>query len=258
MQLIALWPDRALAIPDDAYAQRLVEKVSAVAAERVRRLKTNPAHDVLKLLLKRWLLSEGPIKMKDLQQQCGASQPTVANALRHWGKLIERTSDRAVAITNFPRDAWSEILALAPRSRGTTGYADRSGRTNDLGRLVERMKRTKPRLTRVAAGGVLAAKRWDPEFDLHGIPRIDLTVHAPRGELDLAFIRRLDPALAPTEDPRSGIIVVHALTRAEPLFDRVEPKELQFADPVEVLLDLHELRLGAQADALIKRLRSGR
>jgi hypothetical protein len=67
-------------------------------------------------------------------------------------------------------------------------------------------------------------------------------------------VSKLDSALrvSPTKD--DAVLALHRLVRARPMFES-DDEIGAIADPVEVLLDLHELRLEAQADALVKRLR---
>lgn len=72
--------------------------------------------------------------------------------------------------------------------------------------------------------------------------------------MDLDFIRRLDPALSPTTKAHAAALVVHAVPRAVSLFETDPSEGVPWADPVEILLDLHELRLSAQADAFIRHL----
>jgi hypothetical protein len=61
------------------------------------------------------------------------------------------------------------------------------------------------------------------------------------------------------EVPReSAIVVLHLVQRADPLFEPDPKGGLPYADPVETLLDLHELRLANQADQMIERLRARR
>ena len=74
--------------------------------------------------------------------------------------------------------------------------------------------------------------------------------------MDLSFVRDLDPALVHA-DPQttSTVVAVHAVHRARPLFEHPKDESLPFADVVETLLDLYDLRLTQQADELIARMR---
>ncbi len=65
--------------------------------------------------------------------------------------------------------------------------------------------------------------------------------------MDWDFVKQLDPALQETERrDEPAPLVVHLVRRASPLFQPSE-EGLQWADPVECLLDLHEGRLESQA-----------
>jgi hypothetical protein len=101
----------------------------------------------------------------------------------------------------------------------------------------------------VYIGGVAAARHYYPRFDLNGLPRLDLVTTS---EVGVDWLRKLDPALRPTNDPaRSPVLVVHP---TEDLVDGSEESS-PWADPVETLLDLHELRLGDQAEDFVRALR---
>ena len=149
----------------------------------------------------------------------------------------------------FPREAWSELLALSPTHRARIAFVDRTGRRPDPEALLRRLQKLAP--PDVALGGVAAARHWDPHFDLRGLPRLDLSLAAGR-QLDLGFLRRLDPGLGPLKGEGSPVLVVHPLQRPAALFTPGD--RLPIADPVETLLDLSELRLDDQANALIERL----
>jgi hypothetical protein len=78
-------------------------------------------------------------------------------------------------------------------------------------------------------------------------------MHAP---VDLGWIKNVDPALrqAPQGEP-APVLVVRPLMRPIAGFRAVGEHALPIADPVETLLDLHELRLDAQATDLVKAVR---
>jgi hypothetical protein len=116
------------------------------------------------------------------------------------------------------------------------------------------LKRIHP--VHVALSGVLAARYWDPNFNLHGTPRLDLVVHAPTGRANLDFVRSLDPALAQVEDTREpAAVVVHPLVRRSPLFTGKSDANVPWADPVETVLDLYDLSLIRQGNQLLTHLR---
>lgn len=211
--------------------------------------------EIFKVLLAHWILGRGPLAIGELMRRSGASYPTVAEALRRLERTQElaRRSNRSVQLSRFPEKTWPELLALSESLRRTRHYADASGRRAQPQDLYRRLQSTsRPQL---AVGGVQAARHWDPDFDLNGLPRLDVTLHLARGAADPGFIERLDPALKRVDPRHEGIVLaVHPLSRAEPLFEKNPKGKIDWADPVETLLDLHELGLFSQADQLIRRL----
>ncbi len=210
---------------------------------------------ILKLVVRHWLLKTGPLSCRRLQAESGATYPTVARALRkleEFGEL-ERLPSRRVQLRAFPQKTWQEILSLASSLRRPLAFIDATGRKPDPVALLERLEAMKPR--GVCLGGVQSARHWDRRFDLNGLPRLDVVAHAPHGSFDASFIQQLDSALSVSPSPSSEhVLVVHALPRAEALFEQDRAGRLPYADPVETLLDLYELRLTTQADELVARL----
>jgi hypothetical protein len=72
--------------------------------------------------------------------------------------------------------------------------------------------------------------------------------------MDTAFVAMLDPALVLAPPGTPSLLVLHAVPRAESLFVPVDSGP-PWADPVEALLDLYDLRLIEQADDLVRALR---
>jgi hypothetical protein len=250
LALVSLGP-RPWADPDDP------ELLKALAGLRGPQEPDRPAasaavtpkfFDVLKVLLEHRLVRKGPLRIGELLGRSGCSYPTAADALRRLeerGELARRPG-RRVELVAFPRRTWSEVLALSASLRRPRFYADRTGRPANPLALVRRLASLGT--SGVALGGVLAARHWDPGFDLHGLPRLDLTVH---GAWEVAS---LDPALVPAARGEAAAVAVHPLSRKVPLFEPSKKGPLPVADPVETLLDLHELGLDAQAEALLERL----
>ena len=250
--------------PEDEYLYRIAKawEPLALGASRIESTGAivKPAvgqkyFEVVKVLLCRWLQREGAIPIGRLAEQVGCTYPTATRALRQLerARSIIRHSNRSVELSKFPQQAWNELVALSGNMRRSVRYADLSGEKADPQGLLKRLNRLKP--PRVALSGVEAARFWHSDFDLHGTPRLDLVLHAPQGQIDLAFMRHLDPALKRTEnDSQSAVVVVHPLLRPAPLFVE-NGKSLPYADPVETVLDLHELGLTAQAGQLLTHLR---
>ncbi len=189
--------------------------------------------------------------------QVGCSAPTVIAALRELDARgeIERTKSRSVELRRLPRQTLDELVLRADRLRRTRWFVDRSGRANPEA-LLRRLTRAK--LDGFAFGGVTAARHYDPSLDVLGLPRIDVSLHTARhSKFDAGLLTRIDPALAEVPSSKSEpILVVHSVTRAESLFEVAHG--FPYADPAEVLVDLLELHLGAQASDFVKSLRSPR
>lgn len=254
LQLVLVSPSNDVINPFNRLGEQVAAALRIAAAavvipDQPAVARSDRSYEVLKILLLRWLRGESPISVGELQFQTGLTHPTVSKRIRELGNLVERTSNRSVKLREFPARPWAELIALSPRVRQTAGFEDRSGRSGDLAPLVARIARQ--RTPHVALGGVVGARHWQPEFDLVGIPRVDLELHAPMGSADLRFISRIDPALMPARPEVAPILAVHVVTRAVSLFED-DGRSMAWADPVEILLDLLQLKLHKQADDFIR------
>lgn len=251
-------PDRILGIPNDpdAETQRILAEVVEAKRSRMHTIRTDYSFVIQKLLLHRWLTNPEPVTSEWLGRTAGCSYPAVARALNSLGSLVERTSDRRVTLRWFPADAFARLAATADRARSTIRFADQSGQPRSPESHLHRLEKLSP--PELAIGGVLGARHYDPELDLVGTPRLDLSLHCPGRNQNLDFIKRLDPALKRVDDPLAPAnVVVHAVRHADPLFT---PRKggLAWADPVECLFDLHEARLDQQATQFIETLQRQR
>jgi hypothetical protein len=112
-------------------------------------------------------------------------------------------------------------------------------------------------LQEIAVGGVLGARRVFPNLDLVGTPRLDLTIHCRSRQPNLDFVHRLDPALKPAGKDESARLVIHTLRQPQVFFE-TDANGVVWADPVECLLDLHEMRFESQAAEAIESLPFGK
>ncbi|HUI06634.1 MAG TPA: hypothetical protein VL486_06475 [Verrucomicrobiae bacterium] len=202
-------------------------------------------YEIFKILLHQWLLNKGPMTALLLAQTAGYTYPTVRDAVQRLGSAIKRHSDRRIELAYFPRDEFARLLAVSDRVRTTTRFTDCSGQPRSPEGHLRRLE--KLNVPDIAIGGVIGARHYHPDLDLIGSPRLDLSLHCPGKQMNLGFIERLDPALQQVDDPHGPAnVVVHAIRHANPLF---QPRDsgLHWADPVECLLDLHEMRLESQA-----------
>lgn len=251
--LVAILEEDVVIEPDEPLLRDIANAAASVGGSGLPTHRGNRAFEVMRVLLSRWLLHLGRITVGELQRQTGLSHPTVSKALAALGPEVERRRDRSVALRAFPSETWAQLVALAPKVRQTAAFVDESGRGGAPLRLLDRLRRAPP--SGVAVAGVVAARHWHPGLDLEGLPRLDLSVHAADAGMDTRFVARLDPALVPAPPGTPPLLVLHAVQRADSLFVPVDAG-LPWADPVEVLLDMYELRLIEQADALVRALRS--
>lgn len=209
------------------------------------------AFGVLKVLVNRWLLGLGPISRKQLAVEARCSYPTVANALDELERYLEPHKNRSAELRSLPQRRWAELLVRTRQVRQTQVYVDPSHQTQpDF--LRRRLEKLAP--VGVFLGGAAAAAHWDPDVDLHGLPRLDVSL-GPGSMTADALARRLDPALQLAGDPQEpGVFVTHVLG-CLPTYAHAE-QPLSLADPVETVLDMHELRLAHQADQVMSTLRS--
>jgi hypothetical protein len=252
--------DHFVGIPrdPDLRTQRILSKV--VAAEQPhagsRVVRAHSSFVVLKILLLEWLNAGGPITSEHLARSSGYSYPTIAKVLHNLGTLIKRQSDRRFTLQWFPKDEFARLLAVSDRARSTVRFTDRSGQPRTFESYLRRLEKLDP--PGLAIGGVLGAKHYLPDLDLVGIPRLDISIHCPGHQMDLGFVEQLDPALKRVSDPlEPASVVVHAVRHANPFFI---PRDvgLQWADPVECLIDLHEARLEKQASQFLEALQRNR
>ena len=253
LSLVALLGGQIVTVPEtDLFLRELGGRASRALDGNAPTPRADRSFEVLRVLLSRWLRRQGPITVKQLQAQTGLSYPSVSKAIAALEGAVERRRDRSVALCAFPSAGWNLLLASAVKVRQTLAFVDASGRGADPGRLLERVRRVCPE--RVAVAGVPAARHWHPGLDLHGAPRLDLSVHVQEGPMDTSFLQSIDPALVAAPRGAPPLLVLHAVHRADSLF--APGVGVPWADPVEALLDLHELRLIEQANELIHAMRS--
>src|SRR6185312_3569357 len=234
-------------------ARRLLPTMARPASSAPQWTTISPKFfEVWKVLLGAWIMREGPLTALEVSRRSAASIPTVAVALRHLRRRgeIAETRNQPIELLGFPRATLREVLALSDSLRRPAHYYDASGRPPDPAGLLRHLRAAPPR--GLAIGGVVAARHYDPDFDLNGLPRLDVVVE---GKVPSDWVRNVDPAMrvVPPTVP-SPVLVVHPVKSLR----GIEPTKgtLRMADPVETLLDLYELRLTDQAEHMIAHLRS--
>ena len=210
------------------------------------------AFAVEKLLIWSWLMGKGPVTRTWLQRAAGCAYPTVAAVVKRLGGAVLRHPDRRIELKHVPRAEWARFFAVSSSARSTLRFADRSDQPSPANALLRRVRQIVP--ARVAVGGVAAARHYSPDLDLVGLPRLDLSIHAADRDVDLGFVRRLEPALTPVADPTHPVVLaLHFIRHQDPLF--VSADGVPWADPVECLVDLHEAGLESQAFDFLDHLR---
>lgn len=216
--------------------------------------RSSSVFEIHKLLLRQALLDEPARRLQELAVVTGYSYSAASEGVRHLvsNGTVRRGRKGAIELQDFSLRTLS-FMARLPSMRPVTLLVDATGRRPDTHSL---WRRVRPWLDeRLAAGGVLAGERWDPRLDLHGLPRLDLHAVEPQA----VRIRELGLAPAPPSVGTERIVMaLHAVTRPQPLFIRDSKSRTFWADPVDTMLDLYELRLVNQAEALLQHLRQRR
>ena len=201
--------------------------------------------EVFLVILHQWITGQGPMTSRWLEETVGCNYRTVWAAIDRLGPALKRYSDRRISLKYFPEQDWKRFLVVAPKVRSTVYYADASDQPRSPESLVRRLSQFGRK--EITVGGVIGSKRFYPDLDIVGVPRLDLCIHAPGARVDLDFVKQLDPALEQTIDPHRPVrLALHFVRRKDPLFDREKDGSL-WPDPVECLLELYNARLDQQA-----------
>ncbi len=263
LAIIMIRKKQTRVIPNESFLVEIADAISAnpkLGFQQLRHSRnlppTNKKLEITKVLILRWLEDKGPIGVGELGSHVGCSYPTVRNALNELSRERHLNDEvrPSVELNRLSDKLWNDVVTLSSANRTQARFCDRSGQPSDPLGLLKRLNRLAPE--NVAIGGVVAARHWQPNFDLNGTPRIDLLVHCPEQHLDLDFVTRLDPALEKTNDPeQSAVLVVHTIGRAVTDFVDSTEFNIPIADPVETILDLIDLGLTQQASNLLAHFR---
>ncbi len=211
-------------------------------------------YTISQILFHQYFRNAGPMTGRWLAQTTGCSYPTVAQTLEQFKTRLTRHSNRTFELRSFHESQWDRLLVNSTQGRHTIRYVDASGSPRSPENLFNRFQKLAH--PQIAVGGTFAAAHAFPEFNLIGNPRLDLTIHCPESSFDLSFIKEsLDPALKRADPTVIGAnVVLHFVRRRESLF--ISSAGTQWADPVECLLDLADMRLVEQADQYYRHLES--
>lgn len=234
-KLIWASDNKSIALPKN------IARLQIKGAPVGRRLpRWNAIDEVTKLMILQWIRNEGPRTAEWYGRMVGCSYPTVAEAASSVRHLVKR-SDRKIELNAL---ADSNLLYLdvnAFKTRSTIRFADRSGQPRSIEGLLKRFRgQGRPD---IAIGGVLAALHYNPQLNIIGNPRLDLLMHCNGQYANIDFVERLDPALQQTDDPQEpDRLVIHFLRRKESFFV-IDKHGTQWADQLECIFDLSDLRL---------------
>ena len=237
--------------PDEEMSAHLTRAVKNESADIGTRLpKAGYFSVIFKILLLNWLGHSSQksevMTMKRLGELAGCSYPTVALAIDRLRAYLQHSHSKGIQLRRFPSEEWHSMILGADKIRATQRLVDRSGQPRRPKYLLERL--AKMQLDYVAVGGVPGALAAYPDLNITGNPRLDLCIHAPGKIADVEFVKNLDPALEPTKNQlEPAQVVLHFVRSDHSHFER-DLQGIQRASWVECMLDLHEMRLGAQAD----------
>ncbi len=200
---------------------------------------------ISQIIFHQWLKNAGPMTGRQLAKIAGCSYPTVVRALQQFKTRLKRHSNRTFEMSSFHDTQWQRMLANSETGRHTIRYVDVSGSPRSPENLFKRVQKLNN--PAIAVGGTFAAAHAFREFNLIGNPRLDLTIHCPQDSFDLDFIDDIDVGLKRSDDLQyPANLVLHFIRRRESFF--TTSAGTQWADPIECLMDLADLRLVEQAD----------
>ena len=136
----------------DANMQRILAEVVESERGKATTTRTDYSFVIFKLLLHRWFTGSEAVTAEWLARTAGCSYPAVARALRPLGSLLERSSDRRVALRWFPKDEFARLLANADRARSTVRFLDQSGQPRSAESQLRRLEKVNP--PGLAIGGI--------------------------------------------------------------------------------------------------------
>ena len=224
-----------------------------VATERLRghTPQLPPRQIVVAALAQLRLWNQPPVTVKQLQETCGVSYPTVATVLKDLAEKgwLEDSGERGVRLRHLTIGEWMELARDHAKQRKVHLFTDPTGQ-NSPDQMVKRLARLQganklPRSVRI--GGVLGASRHFPELDITAAPRLDLSVDA--GPVQVAEM--LDAGLRPKTRPEQRIALAVHVTRGPWVITGAGAKgQGQWAGELECLADLIEMGFTREASEL--------
>jgi len=241
---------------DKFLSQESYSTKSHLLSHDIGQRRSQSFYDLFKVMLNVWFLNKGPVTTKWLMEATGYSYPTVAKALNLIEHCLNRYQNRQVELKYFPKDEWARFISNKSEFEMTIRFADQSGQPRSPEAHLKRLIQLN--IENIALGGVFGAKHYNPDLDIIGSPRLDISMHSKIKGFDFSFIKRLDPGLKEISDPLYPVnVVIHIISGADPVF-WLGDQGITRADPVQCLLDLHDAKLELQANELREYLISKR
>lgn len=241
--------DPALPSPLEAVVTQAVRR----AANARRRSPGGTQLDVFAYMVRSWLAHKGPAMVKDIQEAVGASYPTVAAGLEKLNRqgVVHRWRNRSVELSGFPREEWPRWLLATIQTRRIARYVDPSRQARAPREMAARL--SKATRQPVAISGVVGALRHFPDLDITSPPRLDVCLANEHGGEGLAFVRKLDAGLVRDDAAAYPVLAVHLLPpRSDKYFAEMDGN--LYADPLECLLALYEMKLQEPASQMLEEL----
>lgn len=222
-----------------------------VATERLRghAPQLPPRQIVVAALAQLRLWNQPPVTVKQLQQTCGVSYPTVATVLKDLAEKgwLEVSGERGVRLRHLTFGEWMELARDHAKQRKVHLFTDPTGQ-NSPDRMVKRLARLQganklPRSVRI--GGVLGASKHFPELDITAAPRLDLSVEANPARV----AEMLDAGLRTKSRPEQRVALAVHVTRDPWVIADAEAKG-QWAGELECLSDLIEMGFTREASEM--------
>lgn len=253
-----------LEIPSGGASSTKMSAHVGTAASWISVDRPNYRFEVVRQLAATGFEADGPISIKTLVDEIGASQTPIRQAISDLRKagLV---------------DAWGRGFTLDVEAVSAESLAKVGAQPQKLAFRFERgarikppdalMMRALPLLGSTAAEGIwwsmalsgVAAARVDvPALDLIGLPRLDLVAQVPRevGRFEGGALRQLDDALELEPSVLAPAPVVVTLVRAQSVDLRdVGPEQTRYANQADVFLSLLDMGLREQALQYVRAVR---
>lgn len=246
--------------PDDYEFAGLVRESFVDWLDQLVRMESRDGrvtrHTVVCAIASLWLRGELPMTSKALQEFCGASYPTVAAAVQEYQEngLLEEQSDRRIKVRGVPASIWLKMAEKQAASRTEFHYIYPGPVPAPellCQRVQEMQKSGRLSNSQIGVGGVIGAKKYFPDLDVSGSPKLDLSYYRGTSfEADLDFVGRIDPLLRPREEDERERYALTVHVTSEPL-RLMSRDEGSWASEMECVADLLELGLSREAHEMM-------